>query len=119
MAYIALFVLDDPAYLDPVLQKLAAEGYKGATILESTGFHRYQKRLIPMRYLYSTAEGVESDNVTLFLILDTKEAVQQVLDLVESEVGDLDGSHNGVFAAWPLEMVKGLGNKVEPGKTGS
>ena len=62
MAYMALFVLDDPDCLDAVLEKLAAGGYRGATILESSGLYRHQKRQIPMRYLYSTAEGEESDN---------------------------------------------------------
>lgn len=119
MAYMAVFVLDDPACLESVLQKLAGEGYQGATILESTGLHRHQKRLIHMRYLYSTAEGDESDNITLFLIVENKESAQRVLTLVESVVGDLDGSNNGVFASWPLELVKGLGDKNETGKTGS
>jgi hypothetical protein len=117
MAYMALFVLDDPACLESVLQKLAAEGYQGVTILESTGLHRHQKRLIHLRYLYSTAEEDESDNVTLFLILDSNDAAQHVLKLVESVVGNLDGSNNGVFAAWPLEMVKGLGNMSGKEKT--
>lgn len=119
MAYMALFVLDDPNCLESVLQKLTSEGYRGATIVESTGLHRHQKRLIHMRYLYSADEGDESDNVTLFLILESKKDVQNVLALVESEVGDLDGGHNGVFAAWPLDMVKGLALKSDIGKADS
>ncbi|KAF0110427.1 MAG: hypothetical protein FD147_1687 [Chloroflexi bacterium] len=114
--YIVLFVLDDPSRLDKILTAWTEGGIKGATVIESTGLHRHQRKLIPMRYLYSSPLADEKDNVTIFAIVDDKEASDHCLALIESVVGDLNEPNTGVFAAWPLSYVKGIsGNKDSEG----
>ena len=67
MAYMALCILDNPDCLEHVLTALSKNGIQGATIIESTGLHRHQKKIIPMRYLYSSPQMDESDNITIMM----------------------------------------------------
>jgi nitrogen regulatory protein P-II 1 len=108
MAYMVLLILDDPTHLDKVLSALSEGGIGGATIIESTGLYRHQRKLIPMRYLYSSPQADEKDNVTILSIVDDKATAEKYLNLIETIVGDLDTPHTGVFAAWPLDLVKGV-----------
>lgn len=116
MEYMVLFILDDPAYLDELLTAWTEGGIKGATIIESTGLYRHQRKLIPMRYLYTSPQADEKDNVTILALVKDKETSEKCLEIIESVVGDLDEPHTGIFAAWPVESVKGLShqNHLEP-----
>ncbi len=108
MNYMALFILDDPSLLEDVLKAWTKGGIRGATIMESTGLYRLTRKLIPMRYLYTSREASEKENVTLIAIVDDQVMVEKCLQLTESVVGDLNQPNTGIFAAWPLSMVKGL-----------
>ena len=108
MHYMALFILDDPSLLEDVLNAWTEGGIRGATVIESTGLYRLTRALIPMRYLYSSREAAEKENVTLIAIVDDQAMAEHCLALTESVIGDLDKPDTGVFAAWPLSMVKGL-----------
>ena len=115
MNYMALFILDDPSLLEDVLESWSNGGIRGATIIESTGLYRLTRKLIPMRYLYTGRDSSEKENVTLMAILDDEVMAEKCLQLTESIVGDLDQPNTGIFATWPLSMVKGLSNS-EPAK---
>lgn len=108
MNYMALFILDDPSLLEDVLKAWTKGGIRGATIMESTGLYRLTRKLIPMRYLYTSREASEKENVTLIAIVDDQTMAEKCLQLTESVIGDLDQPNTGIFAAWPLSMVKGL-----------
>ncbi|MEZ0397258.1 MAG: hypothetical protein ABWK53_12625 [Anaerolineales bacterium] len=106
--FMVLLVLNNPDQLEAVLQAWEQAGIRGATIIESTGIHRRLKRLIPMRYLFQTQGGEEEGHLTLLAIVENQNQVEACLQATESVTGDLDGPQTGVFAAWPLTMVKGL-----------
>lgn len=108
MEYMTLFILDDPAKLDAVLKALIKGGIHGATIIESTGLFRHQRKSIPMRYLYGSPQADEKENLALFALVNDEETAKKCLKLVESVVGDLNEPNTGIFAAWPLSMTKGL-----------
>lgn len=108
MNYMALIILDDPSLLEDVLNAWTKGGIRGATIMESTGLYRLTRKLIPMRYLYTSREASEKENVTLIAILDDQAMAEKCLQLTESVIGDLNQPNTGIFAAWPLSMVKGL-----------
>ena len=108
MQYMALFILDDPSMLEDVLKAWTKGGIRGATVIESTGLYRLTRKLIPMRYLYTSREASEKENVTLIAIVDDQAMAEQCLALTESIIGDLNQPNTGIFAAWPLSMVKGL-----------
>lgn len=106
--YMIMFVLDNPDQLEVVLRAWEQAGISGATIMESTGFHRLRQRALPMRYFFPRAQSIEEGHLTLFVIVKTEEAVQRCLAATEKIVGDLNQPHTGVFAAWPLFVVKGV-----------
>ena len=108
MNYMALFILDDPSLLEDVLKAWSKGGIRGATIMESTGLYRLTRKVIPMRYLYTGREASEKENITLIAIVDDQTMAEKCLELTESVVGDLSQPNSGIFAAWPLPMVKGL-----------
>lgn len=105
--YMVFFVLDDPDRLEEVLGQWEAVGIHGATIIESTGFHRVQKQLIPARYAFWNSPA-EEGHVTLWAIVPDEGTVQQCLQVTEALIGDLDGPNTGAFAAWPLALAKGV-----------
>jgi hypothetical protein len=46
--------------------------------------------------------------VTLLAIVADEDKARLCLQATEALVGDLTGPNTGVFAAWPLTLVKGL-----------
>ena len=106
--YMIMFVLDNPDHLDGVLEAWQEAGIRGATIVESTGIQRLQRKNVPMRYLFQTPGLVEEGHLTLFVIVESEQLVQECLQATERIVGSLDEPDTGVFAAWMLTSVRGL-----------
>jgi hypothetical protein len=109
--FMVMLVLDDTSRLDEVLDAWAALGVSGVTIAESTGIHRRRagQRQVYARYGFSgLGNGSERGNYTLFTIVPDEATAQRCLAAVERVVGDLNGPHTGVLAAWPLALVKGV-----------
>jgi len=113
--YMIMFVLDNPDLLDQVLDAWESAGIRGATIVESTGIQRLRKQSIPMRYLFQSSGSVEEGHLTLFVIVDSETMVQACLEASEKIVTDLDGPNTGVFAAWPLTVVRGVPQRAQGG----
>ena len=108
--FMIMFVLDNNALLDQVLEAWSDLGLPGATIIESTGLHRRRIKRIPMRYAYGSQPLEEKGNTTLFIIVENEAVVRDCLRAVEAIVGDLDGPNTGVFSAWPIPITKGVPN---------
>jgi hypothetical protein len=106
--YMIMLVLDNPDLLEEVLNAWEKAGIRGATIVESTGIQRLRRENVPMRYLFQTPQLIEKGHLTLFVIVEGQQMVQDCLDATEHIVTDLDGPNTGVFAAWPLAFVRGL-----------
>ncbi len=106
--FMILFVLDDPNRLDELLDAWEKAGVRGATIIESTGIHRRRKRFIPMRYVFQSARPMEQGHFTLTAIVEDEATVHACLQATERLLGDLSQPGSGVFAAWPLALVKGV-----------
>ena len=113
--YMIMFVLDNPDLLDQVLENWERAGIRGATIIESTGIQRLRKQNLPMRYLFQSSGSVEEGHLTLFVIVDSEPMVQACLQATEQIVTDLDGPNTGVFAAWPLTVVRGVPQRAQGG----
>lgn len=106
--YIIFFVLDNANLLDEVLDSWTKIGITGITIIESTGIARRRRRLLPIHLTYSLSEFQEEGNYILWAVLKQKSLIKKCLIATEKITGDLDNPRTGVFAAWPLEMAKGL-----------
>ncbi len=117
--HMILFVLDDPDRLDDLLDAWEAAGITGVTITESTGVYRFRsaRKKIPMRYVFgAVGNKVEVGHFTLMALVKGEEIVQRCLEATEKLVGDLAEPNTGVFAAWPVELVKGYPKKSLPGE---
>ena len=108
--YFLLLVLDDSQKLDAILDAWASVGVRGATIIESTGIYRQRARRLPlpMRFGLPISSNLETGNTTLFAIVPDETTVERCLKATESITGNLDLPNTGVFAAWPIAVVKGL-----------
>ena len=109
--FMMMFVLDDTARLDDVLEAWASVGISGATFFESTGSHRRRtwRQRVHARYDYEhLSVAGEAGNCTLFAIVPDEQVARQCLAAAERVVGDLDDPNTGVFMAWPLAVVKGV-----------
>lgn len=108
MKYFVMYILDDPTLLEDMVEAWVSGGIRGATIIESTGMYRLQRKLISMSYLYESDHASEKDNVTIMAIVQDEATAEKCLQITESVVGDLDKPNTGIFAAWPTSIVKGL-----------
>jgi hypothetical protein len=115
MMYMIMLVLDDPGKLDGVLTAWERVGIRGATIVESTGIQRLRQQQVPMRYVFAAPGFTEKGHLTLFVIVQNKRLVNDCLRATEQIVTDLDGPNTGVFAAWPLAVVRGVPAKPRNG----
>ncbi len=110
--YIVLFVLDNPGYLDAVLDAWDTIGVSGATIIESTGINRRKRAALVGSGLMAGINRLMSSDVenhyTLFVIVPDIEMASACLQAAEGVVGSLDEPNTGVLAAWPLTLVKGV-----------
>jgi hypothetical protein len=106
--YMIMLVLDNPGQLDDVLAAWENVGIRGATIVESTGIQRLRKKHVPMRYIFAAPGFTEEGHLTLFVIVQTKKMVNDCLRATQEVVTDLEGPNTGVFAAWPLTVVRGV-----------
>lgn len=109
--YMVMLVLDNPDRLDDVLQAWESAGIRGATIVESTGLQRLRRKSVPMRYLFQAPGLVEEGHLTLFVIVEGEQMVQDCLRATEQIVMDLNLPNTGVFAAWPLTIVRGVSSR--------
>jgi hypothetical protein len=108
-----MFVLDNPDLLDKVLDAWTEKaGINGVTILESSGLNRHKQRRIPMRYVFGGESSNEQGNITLLAIVEDEDRVKTCLNVTESITGDLNQPNTGVFAAWTLDLVKGVPAKT-------
>lgn len=121
--HMVLFVLDDPALLDDVLEAWEAIGVSGVTIIESTGINRRRRAqavgTMFMAGINRLMSGPEESHYTLLTIVKGEHVVRQCLEAAEMIVGDLSQPNSGVLAAWPLSVVKGVPDRAagrEPGE---
>jgi len=109
--YMIWLVLNHPEMLDKVQKAWEDIGIHSATFIESSGFFRRKesKKFVSTRYVLPSLSDVgHNNNVTIFCIANDEEQVQAALDATEKVIGDLSQPNSGVFAAWPLSIVKGV-----------
>jgi low affinity Fe/Cu permease len=110
--HMLMFVLDNPDYLDEVLETWEGIGVTGVTIIESTGVTRYRNAQLVgtplMAGINRLIQAREEGHYTLFTIVKGEHVVRQCIQAVENIVGNLLEPNTGVMAAWPLTIVKGI-----------
>jgi nitrogen regulatory protein PII len=108
-----LFVLNDPAKLQDLLDAWKEAGATGATVLFSTGMGRLHQPaslrddLPLMPSLSDFDDRDEKLSRTIFIII-RDELVEQIISATEKVAGDLDKPGNGILVVLPADSVHGL-----------
>ncbi len=113
--YMVMFVLDDSSHLDDVIQAWQEIGVTGVTLMESTGAYRHQMLThLGARHLFALPRMVDAGRAshTLFTIVPDRTVVEQCAAAVERIVGSLDQPDTGVLAAWELDVVRGVPDRL-------
>ncbi|MBN2148212.1 MAG: hypothetical protein JW726_12535 [Anaerolineales bacterium] len=110
--HMIMFVLDDPALLDDVLDAWDTIGVSGVTIIESTGINRRRvARQVGAPFMAGINRLISSDqenHYTLITIVNDEGVVDACINAAEKVVGDLCEPNTGVLAAWPLSTAAGV-----------
>ena len=114
-----LFVLNDPAKIQDLLDAWKDAGATGATVLYSTGMGRLHQSAAlrdDLPLMPSLSDFFASDaelSRTLFTILKDDETVNLVIAATRSVVGDLDQPKTGLLVVLPVDQTEGLEKKCE------
>lgn len=108
-----VFVLDDPALLNDVLEAWGTAGVKGITLIESTGVHRVRSRAsthdAPRMLGFSRLLRTDQvGHTTLFAVVEEMSVVERVKEATERVVGDLSKPNTGILFAVPVAAAWGL-----------
>jgi nitrogen regulatory protein PII len=113
-----LFVLNDPAKLQDLLDAWKEAGATGATVLFSTGMGRIHQSaalrddLPLMPSLSDFDDRDEKLSRTIFIII-RDELVEHIISATEKVAGDLNKPGNGILVVLSTDSVQGL---IEYGK---
>lgn len=109
--FIVMLVLDQQDLLARVLDAWEEAGIRGATVIESTGMHRIKQCRLRLHARFDfahIANECEERHNTLFAVVEDMAMVERCLAATEDVTGDLSLPDTGIFAAWPVPVVKGL-----------
>lgn len=108
-----VYILNISDKLDSLVQELAKHNLTGATVINSTGIAR--KLLASNDETLSNIIGslrkiLKPENTqsnTIFMVLK-EEKVSEVVEVIESVVGNLDEPDTGIVFTLPVDFIKGM-----------
>lgn len=106
--YMIMLVLHNPDHVDDILKTWDSIGIRGVTIMDSTGIRRLHRKKVPKHYLLQIPGLVGEKNITLFVIAENEQKVQDCFHATHQIIPILYEPNSGVFAAWPLALVLGV-----------
>ena len=112
-----LFILNDPAKVQDILDAWKEAGAGGATVLFSTGMGRISQAAalrddLPLMPSPSDFFAVDERlSRTLFTIVKDDDTVRRILAATRSVVGDLDQPETGLLVVLPVDQTEGLEKK--------
>ena len=118
MAFLIVFVLDDPDRCRDVLDAWEAAGAPGVTILDSSGLGRVRQAGIRddmplMPSLSDLFRRQENRHRTLFSVVKDQSQVEAIAQATQAVIGELDRGHTGLLFVVPVSQVYGLHKKRE------
>ncbi len=110
-----VLVLNNTEHLEPLFEKMLERGFRGATVLDSTGMMRVlsdddnvdMPMLGLLRHMYTP---VRKASKTVFIVLKD-EQVSELSLLIDEVTGGLDKPNTGIAFSMPLSFAKGWGKK--------
>lgn len=112
MAYMIIFVLDNPDLCQDILEAWSEVGLSGITILESSGLGRVMRAgarddLPLMPSLSDLFKSRETHHRTLFSVVKNQEIIEKVVEATEKIVGNLNDDNTGLLFVLPVHRVYG------------
>ena len=116
--HMLVLVIKHIELIDPLMKKLAEDGIRGCTILESTGMMSVLENYddLPMfgvlRHIMSASTDEEEKEAsrTVFSIVNDEELVI-ARKTIRKVLGDFDKPNSGIMFSIPVEDVEGLGEE--------
>ena len=109
-----MLVLNKTEYIDEILEMLYKAGVSGATVVESRGMGRVVCDNVPLfGGLRRMFNDCRPENKTIFMVINNEEMIDYVAEAVESVIGDLEQSGQGILFTIPLHRVRGFVAKEE------
>lgn len=112
MLYLVVMVLNDPAHLEPLMERWTAVGASGITVLHSTGMGRllggWRRDDMPLfPSMRDLLEHDERHHRTLFTVVE-QALVEPLIAAAQAVVGDLSQDNSGFLFTVPVERALGL-----------
>jgi nitrogen regulatory protein P-II 1 len=108
---LAILVLNNEEYLEPILEGYIEIGISGSTIIDSIGMGHILSAEVPvfagLRFMFS---GSRPYNKTILSVIKD-EKKEPLKELVEKVLGPLDQSGNGIL--FFIEIIDAIGLKPE------
>lgn len=109
--YIFVLVLNQVEYLEEILERFVELGVSGGTIIDSTGMAQtvFCNDNVPIvGGLSKIFDYCRPNNKTIFSIIEDKEKLEQIKNVIRGEICDVDNPGIGVSFSIPIENVIGL-----------
>lgn len=110
--YVLFQVLEQTELLPQIIEKLAAIGVPGVTVLDSIGMGRILLQStadVPTFEVIKSVLGQKQPtNKTLFAVVDEEETLNKAMETIKSLCGDLNDPGKGIIFSFPLKMAEGI-----------
>ncbi|MBS4031329.1 MAG: hypothetical protein KGZ63_07920 [Clostridiales bacterium] len=104
-----VFVLNQPEYLDEILEGFLRADIRGATVIDSTGMGRTLCDKVPIfGGIRSLIQGCRPNNLTIFTVVRDKEKRDMAITVIEDVLGNLDRPNTGFLFCVPVSMARGF-----------
>ncbi len=108
-----VFILNKSEKLDPLIQEFAKHNLTGATVINSSGIAH--KLIASNDETLSNIVGSlrrilnpeNTQNNTMFMVIKD-EKVNEVIEIIESVVGNLNEPDSGIVFTLPVDFIKGM-----------
>ena len=101
--------------LEEVLSGFLELGVTGATVIHSEGMGRVLSQEVPVfAGLQTLMSRSRPQNTTILSVIESTEAMEQAIALVQRVCGDFDEPSTGIVFTVPLNRVIGLAPELEP-----
>ncbi len=108
-----VFILNQPEYLDEVLEGFLSVGISGATVIDSTGMGRTLCDKVPIfGGIRGMIQGCRPNNLTILTVVRNKDERDQAIKVIEGTLGDLSQPNAGFFFCLPVSMAKGFAKSL-------
>jgi nitrogen regulatory protein PII len=110
---VLVLVLNQPDYLDNILEGFLLAGLRGATVIQTTGMGRTLCEKVPLfGGIRSILQGCRPDNLTVFTVVRNQEMREKAIDVIKENLGDLSQPNTGFLFCVPVSTAMGFAESL-------